>query len=55
LSNLNAEITRQATIIAYMNDFKLMLLVALPPVFLLLLMRKPRTVPAAGDHVAVID
>jgi DHA2 family multidrug resistance protein len=55
LSNLNAEITRQATIIAYMDDFKLMLLVALPPVFLLLLMRKPRTAPAMGDHVAVVD
>jgi hypothetical protein len=38
-----------------MDDFKLMLLVALPPVFLLLLMRKPRTAPAMSDHVAVVD
>jgi hypothetical protein len=38
-----------------MNDFKLMLLVALPPVFLLLLMRKPRAVPASSDHIAVVD
>ncbi len=43
------------TIIAYMDDFKLMLLVALPPVLLLLLMRKPRAMPASSDHVAVVD
>ena len=56
LQALNDEITRQASIIAYMNDFKLMLLVALPPVLLLLLMRKPRTPPASPrDHVAVVD
>jgi MFS transporter, DHA2 family, multidrug resistance protein len=55
LNALNGEITRQATIIAYMDDFKLMLLVSLPPVLLLLLMRKPRTAPASRDHVAVID
>jgi DHA2 family multidrug resistance protein len=55
LSRLNDEITRQASIIAYMDDFKLMLLVALPPVFLLLLMRKPRAAPATTDHVAVVD
>jgi MFS transporter, DHA2 family, multidrug resistance protein len=55
LSNLNTEITRQASIVAYMDDFKLMLLVALPPVFLILLMRKPRALPASSDHVAVVD
>jgi MFS transporter, DHA2 family, multidrug resistance protein len=55
LNALNDEITRQATIIAYMDDFKLMLLVALPPVLLLLLMRKPRGAPVGRDHVAVVD
>ena len=55
LNALNTEITRQASIIAYMDDFKLMLLVALPPVFLLLLMHKPRAAPATSDHVAVVD
>jgi MFS transporter, DHA2 family, multidrug resistance protein len=55
LGALNDEITRQATIIAYMDDFKLMLLVSLPSVLLLLLMRKPRTTAAARDHVAVVD
>jgi MFS transporter, DHA2 family, multidrug resistance protein len=54
LSRLNDEITRQASIIAYMDDFKLMLLVALPPILLLLLMRKPRTSPAR-DHIAVAE
>jgi hypothetical protein len=38
-----------------MDDFKLMLLVALPPVLLILLMRKPRVAPATSDHVAVVD
>jgi DHA2 family multidrug resistance protein len=54
LSRLNDEITRQASIIAYMDDFKLMLLVALPPILLLLLMRKPRNSPAR-DHIAVAE
>jgi DHA2 family multidrug resistance protein len=54
LSRLNDEITRQASIIAYMDDFKLMLLVALPPILLLLLMRKPRNSPAR-DHIAAAE
>jgi DHA2 family multidrug resistance protein len=54
LRALNDEITRQASIIAYMDDFKLMLLVALPPILLLLLMRKPRTSPTR-DHIAVVE
>jgi hypothetical protein len=32
-----------------------MLLVALPPVLLLFLMRRPRSAPPARDHVAVVD
>jgi DHA2 family multidrug resistance protein len=56
LSALNTEITRQASIIAYMDDFKLMLLVSLPAAFLVLLMRRPRTVAAGiGDHVSIAD
>ncbi|HVY43098.1 MAG TPA: DHA2 family efflux MFS transporter permease subunit [Hyphomicrobiaceae bacterium] len=51
---LNAEVTRQASIIAYVNDFKFMLLISLPTVLLLLLMQRPSTPPAAADH-AVID
>ena len=56
LSALNAEITRQASIIAYMDDFKLMLWVSLPAVLLLFLMRRPGTAPAAaGDHISIAD
>jgi DHA2 family multidrug resistance protein len=42
LAALNAEVTRQAQIMAYANDFKLMLLVSVPVALLLLLMRRPR-------------
>src|SRR5690606_13111677 len=41
LAALNAEVTRQASIIAYANDFKFMLFVSLPTVFLLFLLRRP--------------
>jgi MFS transporter, DHA2 family, multidrug resistance protein len=54
LRALNDEITRQASIIAYMDDFKLMLLVALPPILLLALMRRPRNAPNR-DHIAVAE
>src|SRR6266536_3268439 len=56
LSALNDEITRQAQIIAYANDFKFMLMITLPTVLLLLLMRRPRTgAPPPGTEKAVID
>jgi DHA2 family multidrug resistance protein len=50
LIGLNDEITRQAQIIAYANDFKLMLIVSIPVALLLLLMRRPgrRPVPEAA-------
>ena len=44
LAALNAEVTRQASIIAYANDFKLLFLVTLPLAFLVLFMR-----PAASN------
>jgi DHA2 family multidrug resistance protein len=43
LSALNAQITRQASIIAYIDDFKLLLLVCLPAAALLLLFRRPQS------------
>jgi len=55
LAALNAEITRQASIIAYADDFKFMLLITLPTAFLLLLMRRPNTAPAAAEPAAVLD
>jgi DHA2 family multidrug resistance protein len=52
---LDGEITRQATIIAYVDDFKLMMVVsalALPLVFML---RKPKGAPATAGHDAVME
>jgi MFS transporter, DHA2 family, multidrug resistance protein len=46
LQALNDEITRQAQIIAYANDFKLMLLVSIPVALLVFLMRRPGRRPA---------
>jgi DHA2 family multidrug resistance protein len=47
-------VTRQASIIAYANDFKVMLLISLATAFLLLLLRRP-PIGAAGaaEHVAM--
>jgi DHA2 family multidrug resistance protein len=56
LSALNYEITRQAQAVAYLDDFKLMLIVSLPAVLLLLMMRKPKTAAKpSADHAAVMD
>ncbi len=47
---LDQMITHQAQIIAYNNDFRLMMLTVIPPLLLLFLMRKhARAAPAAGD------
>lgn len=45
---LNDEITRQAQIIAYNNDFHMMAFIIVPPLLLLLLMRRPRRALAAA-------
>jgi MFS transporter, DHA2 family, multidrug resistance protein len=66
LAALNAEVTRQAAMIAYINDFKLMMIATLAALPLLLLMRNPRiavgapssavgsrtaeTAPVTADH-----
>ena len=55
LDALNLEITRQASIIAYANDFKLMLIISLPAALMLLFMRRPRTGPPAGNAPPVLD
>ncbi len=53
---LNGMLTHQAEIIAYNNDWKLMLLCALPMLLLLLLMRGSNEAHAGGsDHAAVMD
>ena len=53
LAAVNAEITRQAAMVAYVDDFKLMLIITLACIPMLLLMRAPP--PAAGrpSHVEV--
>jgi DHA2 family multidrug resistance protein len=53
ISALNAEVTRQATMIAYIDDFKLMLIITIACMPMLLLMRKPRA--AGGEIHAVVD
>jgi DHA2 family multidrug resistance protein len=54
LSALNAEITRQATMVAYVDDFKLMLIITLACLPMLLLMRQPRrSAPLDPAHAAV--
>ena len=55
LAALNAEITRQASIIAYVDDFKLMLLITLPTALLLLLMRRPGVVTQSAEQAAALD
>ena len=51
IAALNQEVTRQAAMIAYNDDFTLMLIVILACLPLLLLIRGPRRqpVPAAAD------
>jgi DHA2 family multidrug resistance protein len=51
---LNQIVNRQAEIIAYNNDWKLMMLMALPMLLLLPLMRGNRR-QGGGDHAAVMD
>jgi DHA2 family multidrug resistance protein len=55
LSALNAEITRQATSIAYVNDFLLMFWVSLPAALLLLMMRRPQQSGASAPTHAALD
>lgn len=54
LEGLNGEITRQATMVAYIDDFKLMLIVTLACIPMLLLLRQPkRKAPAGATHVEI--
>jgi DHA2 family multidrug resistance protein len=42
MAALNAEVTRQAAMVAYIDDFKLIMLIALASLPLLLLLREAR-------------
>jgi DHA2 family multidrug resistance protein len=48
LAALNAEVTRQAAMVAYINDYALMMLIVILLIPLLLLVRRPRPVLRAG-------
>ena len=55
MAALNAEVTRQAAMVAYIDDFKLIMLIALATLPLLLLLREPRrsaATPAAAAAAA---
>jgi len=45
---LNAEATRQAAMVAYIDDFQLMMMVVIAALPLLLLLRRPRAIPAGA-------
>jgi len=52
IAALNAEVTRQAQMVAYINDFKMMMIVALLAMPLLLLLRRPNRAPAGAAAAA---
>jgi DHA2 family multidrug resistance protein len=52
LAALNAEVTRQAAMVAYIDDFKLMMLIALASIPLLLLLREARRRPPQSAAAA---
>jgi DHA2 family multidrug resistance protein len=55
ITAINGEITRQAAIIAYANDFKFMLIISLPTALLVWLMRRPPRLAQAATPAAGID
>jgi DHA2 family multidrug resistance protein len=52
---LNAEVTKQAQVMAYANDFHLLLLLCIPTAILVLLMRRPAASRPAGPGHAAMD
>jgi DHA2 family multidrug resistance protein len=55
LSALDQAINQQASIVAYINDFKLMTLVCVPAILLLLFMRRPAAPAGPAAIAAVMD
>ena len=53
ITSLNGEITRQASMVAYVDDFRLMLIITIACMPMLLLMRKPRAVGGEPMHAAI--
>ena len=54
ITALNSEVTRQASMVAYVDDFRLMFIITIACMPMLLLMRKPRPVGGEPLH-AVVD
>jgi MFS transporter, DHA2 family, multidrug resistance protein len=52
IAALNAEATRQAAMVAYIDDFKLMMLLVILASPLILLLRTPRRPPTAATAAA---
>ncbi|MCY1544699.1 hypothetical protein D9M68_805990 [compost metagenome] len=52
---LNLEVTRQAAILAYLQDFRLMMFITLASLPLLLFLRKPAQAAGAPPTHAVMD
>ncbi len=52
MAALNAEVTRQASMVAYIDDFKLIMLIALASIPLLLLLREARRRPPPATAIA---
>jgi DHA2 family multidrug resistance protein len=50
---MNGMITQQAQIVAYADDFKLMLMTSLPMLLLLLIMRRPKAGQAEAGHAVM--
>ena len=50
---LNAEASRQAAMVAYIDDFKLMMIIIIVALPMLLLLRRPRPIPEAA--VVAVD
>jgi DHA2 family multidrug resistance protein len=57
MAALNAEVTRQASMVAYVDDFRLIMLIALASLPLLLLLRdaRRRPAPVAAPATAAAD
>jgi DHA2 family multidrug resistance protein len=55
LMALNAEITRQATMVAYIDDFRLMFFITIACMPMLLFMRKPKRAAGAEPLHAAVD
>jgi DHA2 family multidrug resistance protein len=52
---LDRVINQQAQIIAYVDDYKMMIFTTLPALLLLFLMRRPREAPSPAEHGAALD